>query len=132
MKILIIDDGLAGATIELVHGAVRKGGIETLTLNGFRLEHTDSRPGEHTFRVVRTRDGETAVVTVAIDPSVVDRVARLTGRQLDPGGAYWRSHAERLLAGVLWTDGKPPADGRLVVLDLAREDVELATAWEAD
>ena len=68
-------------------------------------------------------------MTVAIDPEAVARVARLTRRQLQPGGAFWREQAERLLSAYLWSEGKVPENGRLTVHDVSREDLEVATAW---
>jgi hypothetical protein len=71
-------------------------------------------------------------VTVAIDPEAVDRVARLTHRRLDPGGAFWRLQAERLLSAFIWTEGHGPADGRLTVRDISREDLDVAARWDQD
>ena len=66
---------------------------------------------------------------VAIDPEAVERVARLTHRRLEPGGAFWRLQAERLLSSYVWTEGKVPADGVLIVCDVSREDLDVATRW---
>ena len=110
--------------------------IETLTLNGFQIRSEDapSSPSsfEHRFRVSHARDGVEFPVTVAIDPEAVARVVRLTQRQLEPGGAFWRLQAERLLAAYLWSEGKGPADGRLTVHDVSREELEVAVAWKWD
>ena len=75
-------------------------------------------------------DGVEFPVTVAIDPEAVERVARLTHRRLDPGGGFWRLQAERLLSAYVWSEGRGPADGRLVVRDVSREDLEVALRWE--
>ncbi len=64
-------------------------------------------------------------MTVAIDPEAVERIARLTHRRLDPGGAFWRLQAERLLSAYVWTEGQGPPGGRLVVLDVSREDLDV-------
>ena len=68
--------------------------IEMLTLNGFQISRseTPSAPSsfEHHFRVKHFPDGLEFTVTVAIDPEGVERVARLTRRRLEPGGAFWR------------------------------------------
>jgi hypothetical protein len=69
-------------------------------------------------------------VTVAIDPEAVDRVARLTRRRLEPGGAFWRLQAERLLSAFVWSEGKGPPEGRLTVHDVSREDLDVAARWE--
>jgi DNA-binding response OmpR family regulator len=107
--------------------------IETLTLNGFQiLRSSEAVPtsSEHAFRVRHVADGVEFTVTVAIDPEAVERVARLTHRRLDPGGAFWRLQAERLLSAYVWSEGQGPADGRLIVRDVSREDLEVALRWE--
>ena len=77
-------------------------------------------------------DGTASSVTVSIDPEAVARVARLTRRQLQPGGAFWHSQAERLLSAFLWSEGRVPETGRLTVRDIADEDLDLALAWTLD
>ena len=110
--------------------------IETLTLNGFQILRSPEPPPpsspEHAFRVRHVADGVEFTVTVAIDPEAVERVARLTHRRLEPGGAFWRVQAERLLSAYVWCEGQGPADGRLVVRDVSRDDLDLAARWEAD
>ena len=68
--------------------------IEAVTLNGFRIvaapAPTDAANGEHTFRVKHFAAGTESTVTVSIDPEAVARVARLSRRALQPGGAFWR------------------------------------------
>ena len=71
-------------------------------------------------------------MTVVIDPDAVARVGRLTHRALEPGGAFWRDQAERLLSAILWSEGKPPEDGRLVVRDVSREALDVAAVWALD
>jgi DNA-binding response OmpR family regulator len=110
--------------------------IETLTLNGFRIEHSpgpvDPAAREHLFHVTHFPEGIEHKVIVAIEPGAVARVARLSRRELQPGGAFWRDQAERLLSSVLWSEGKPPESGRLTVRDVSREDIEIAAVWELD
>jgi DNA-binding response OmpR family regulator len=110
--------------------------IDTLILNGFRLARSpapiDPTSREHVFHVTHHPDGALSTVVVAIDPEAIARLARLTRRHLQPGGAFWRDQAERLLAGVLWSEGRPPESGRLTVRDVPREDIDLAAAWELD
>jgi DNA-binding response OmpR family regulator len=110
--------------------------VETLTLNGFRLtrsrESIDPASPEHVFDVTHAPHATASLVTVSIDPEAVARVARLTRRQLQPGGAFWRDQAERLLAAFLWSEGKPPANGRLTVRDVSRDDLDVAAAWDLD
>ncbi len=110
--------------------------IETLTLNGFRLtpapNPVDQVAQAHIFQVTHFPDRTESTVVVAIAPEAVARVARLTGRELRPGGAFWRDQAQRLLSAVLWTEGKPPVDGRLTVHDVSREDLDVAAVWTFD
>jgi hypothetical protein len=71
-------------------------------------------------------------VVVSIDPEEVERIERLTGKGLAPGGAFWRTHAEQRLADHLWLDGAPPADGHLVLRELPRTAIDLASQWRDD
>ena len=109
--------------------------IQTLTLNGFQIVRTESHgasAGEHAFRVRHYTDGRDVVVTVAIDPEAVARVERLTHRRLEPGGAFWRSQAERLLSAYLWSEGAVPPAGGLTVKDVSRDDLDVALDWKSD
>jgi len=110
--------------------------IETLTLNGFRIVRPRAAPeptkGEHTFDVTHFPEGKTTQVIVRIDPDAVARVARLTRHPLEPGGAFWREQAERLLSAYLWSEGKVPEGGRLTVHDVSRDDIDVAAAWDRD
>lgn len=110
--------------------------IETLTLNGFRIvpapEPADTTRGEHAFRVTHLPSATDVSVTVAIDPEAVARVTRLTHRALRPGGGFWRGQAERLLSAFLWSEGRVPENGRLIVHDVSREDLDVAAAWTSD
>ena len=87
---------------------------------------------EHAFRVRHIADGVEFPVTVALDPEAVERVARLTRRRVEPGGAFWRGQAERLLSAYVWSEGRGPADGRLTVRDVTREDLDVVAHWELD
>ena len=117
-------------------GAAARAPIETLTLNGFQILRSrglaDPGSAEHVFRVRRPPDGVELAVTVTIDPAIVARVERLSRRAHQPGGAFWRGQAERLLAAYLWSEGRVPDSGRLTVHDVSREDLEAAAAWPAD
>ena len=103
-------------------------------MNGFQILRSPDPPApssaEHVFRVRHVADGAEFAVTVSIDPEAVERVARLTHRRLEPGGAFWRLQAERLLSAYVWSEGKGPADGRLTVRDVSREDLDVAARWE--
>jgi DNA-binding response OmpR family regulator len=110
--------------------------IETLTLNGFRIVRPQTAPdlrrGEHVFEVTHFPDGAAVQVTVRIDPEAVARVARLSRRQLQAGGAFWREQAERVLSAYLWSEGRMPESGELTVHDVSREDLDVAAAWDLD
>jgi CheY-like chemotaxis protein len=107
--------------------------IAVLTMNGFQiLRAPDAIPSspEHVFRVRHVGDGAEVAVTVTIDAEAVERVARLTHHRLEPGSAFWKLQAERLLSAYVWSEGKPPDSGRLTVRDVAREDLDAAAVWE--
>jgi DNA-binding response OmpR family regulator len=108
--------------------------IAVLTMNGFQIlrspDATPQSPSEHSFRVRHVADGVEATVTVTIDSEAVERVARLTHRRLEAGGAFWRVQAERLLSAYVWSEGQGPPDGRLVVREVSREDLDIAARWE--
>jgi DNA-binding response OmpR family regulator len=110
--------------------------IESLTLNGFRIvrapDAADPASGEHVFRVTHFLHGVVTTVTVLIDPEAVARVSRLARRELRPGGAFWREQAHRLLSSFLWSEGKPPENGRLTLRDVSRDDIDVAAAWASD
>jgi DNA-binding response OmpR family regulator len=108
--------------------------VETLTLNGFRITRVQAPPGsrEHMFQITHFPEGGESVVAVGIDPEAVARVMRLSRRELQPGGAFWHSQAERLLSAFLWIEGRVPDGGRLIVRDISREDLELVSSWTLD
>jgi hypothetical protein len=107
-------------------------------LNGFRIvaapAPTDAARGEHTFRVKQMATGTESTVTVAIDAEALARVARLSRRALEPGGAFWRVQAGRALSGFLWSEGHVPQTGRLTVsdTDVSRDEIDVAASWQAD
>jgi CheY-like chemotaxis protein len=106
--------------------------IATLTMNGFRIVRDSgpaSSPAEHIFRVKQVGDAVEVKVTVVIDPEAVERVARLTHRRLEPESGFWRVQAERLLSAYIWSEGRGPADGRLVVRDVSLDDLDVAARW---
>jgi len=117
-------------------GSAERPRIATLTLNGFQIlqepEPPDPTRSHHVFRVKHFADGSEFTVTVTIDPEIVARVARLTQRNLQPGGGFWRGQAERLLSAYLWSEGKAPAGGQLTVRDVSRDDIDIAAAWQSD
>jgi potassium-transporting ATPase potassium-binding subunit len=85
----------------------------------------------HRFTVTRYPQMQAHDVSVAIDPEAVTRVARLTRRELQPAGGFWRHQAERMLAAYLWSEGTVPAPNQLRVTDIARAELDVAARWEA-
>jgi CheY-like chemotaxis protein len=110
--------------------------IETRTLNGFRILEPAALPdpmnGTHVFRIRHFHDATESSVIVSIDPEAISRVARLSGRHLQPGGTFWRNQAQHLLAAYLWSEGRPPESGRLTVRDVSREELDAAANWLLD
>jgi DNA-binding response OmpR family regulator len=113
--------------------------IVHLTMNGFQIvrerEGEDGSPlsrNDHQFTVVQFATGERHRVTVHIDPAAIERVERLTRRNLSGGGAFWREQAERFLASFLWAEGRVPDRDEVVLTEVSRDTIELAAAWQSD
>lgn len=107
--------------------------IETLTMNGFRLVELPSTLGDprHRFRVMHGSSDEGVEVVIPIEAEAVKRLNRLSDRHHDPGGSFWSSRAEELLASFLWAEGRIPPPGTLSVKDCSREELDIARAWPA-
>src|SRR5262249_31853818 len=104
--------------------------IQMVTMNGFQLTPVDSTSSsEHVFRVKHYKDRTETTVRVAIDAEAIARVERLTHRNLEASGAFWRIQAERLLSSYLWSEGKLPPDAMLTVTDVSRDDIDVALNW---
>ena len=123
----------AFASIELAVDAMRLGATDFLRkpmtpemLRGAVAAALASRP-----RVPLKHPGPVeAQATPHIE--AVARVVRLTRHPLQPGGAFWREQAERLLSAYLWSEGKVPEGGQLTVQDISRDDIDVAAAWDRD
>lgn len=108
--------------------------IETLILNGFEIMSppdagvTRTQPGEHAF-VVQSPDGKRSTVTVKIDDGVPAYVERMTKRRLAADNSFWALMAERLLSDYLWDEGHVPAEGKLTLRELDREQLLTAERW---
>jgi CheY-like chemotaxis protein len=112
--------------------------IQTLTMNGFEIiRPTDEQgspvlePDQHRF-IVRSPDGKEHEVIVKIDAEAVGYVERMTRRRLPASSGFWASRAERLLSNFLWTEGKPPINGRLTLTEIDRDELMWAERWEDD
>jgi hypothetical protein len=68
------------------------------------------------------------------DETHIRLMMRLTRRQLQPGGSFWRQQAESLLTSFLWSEGRTPENGRLTVTirEVSRDDIDRAATWESD
>jgi FixJ family two-component response regulator len=109
--------------------------IQVLTMNGFQIVKASAPGGsreDHLYKVKHFPAGTESTVTVSIDREAVARVARLTRRDLKPGGAFWSQQADRFLSSFLWSEGHIPETGRLTLLDASRDAVDLAASWDAD
>lgn len=108
--------------------------VELLTLNGFRIVHLPSDPHDftHRFHVMQGADDEGTVFEVPIEQAAVDRLNQFTGARHQPGGSFWASRAEELLAAVVWTEGRLPPPGTLTVKDFSRLELDQALGWPGD
>jgi DNA-binding response OmpR family regulator len=103
--------------------------VEMLTMNGFRFVRAlADAPDERRF-LVQNPAGREQEVIVDIDAEAVAMVERLTRRHLPYDSAFWTSCAERVLVAYLWDQGRIPSE-RLTVVQVDRNDLEIAARWE--
>jgi len=106
--------------------------IETITLNGFEIVDADdevpSEPDQRRFVVIGP-DGNRQEVLVQIDEDPIGYVERLTRRRLPPENSFWTQEARNLLSDYLWTEGKTPPDGKLIIKDLDPDKLPIAERW---
>jgi CheY-like chemotaxis protein len=112
--------------------------IENLTMNGFSFVRASDveaasrdKPNERSFRV-KTLNGLERLVIVDIDSEAVAYVGRMTNRNLPPENSFWTHRAEHVLSLYLWNQGGLPPNGRLIVSDISREELDIAARWERD
>lgn len=112
--------------------------VETLTMNGFSFVRASDveaasrdKPNERSFRV-KTLNGLERLVIVDIDSEAVAYVGRMTNRNLPPENSFWTHRAEHVLSLYLWNQGGLPPNGRLIVSDISREELDMAARWEGD
>jgi len=109
--------------------------VVRLTLNGFRLwpapaaEGRPSDPSKRLF-IVQHPDGHEQDIVVQIALELIESVQRATGRRLPIESAFWTWKAERALNNYLWTEGRIPADGKLAVNKMDKDDLQVASHWE--
>ncbi|HWP53965.1 MAG TPA: response regulator [Pyrinomonadaceae bacterium] len=108
------------------------GTIKTITLNGFSVldegEEKSQVPNERRFVVVGP-EGNRHEVLVVIDEEPLGYVERMTRRRLPPESSFWTEQARDLLGDYLWSEGKPPPDGKLTVKDLNPNKLAIAERW---
>jgi CheY-like chemotaxis protein len=110
--------------------------VEVWTVNGFFIHARPAPEGapanEHLFEVRHAVRGPQGEIVVTVDPAVVARVARETGRDLQAGGAFWRQRAERAVVNQFFREAAPPPGNRLVVNRISDEAVRMANDWTKD
>lgn len=102
-----------------------------VTLNGFRIVHQPSTPGDsaHRFRVWYGSADLGVDVWIPVEPGAVASINQQSHRQFVAAGTYWKYQAEKLLAAYLWSEGRLPAPGALAVRGVSREDLRAAESW---
>ena len=121
--------------LEVDVAAARCRPIELITENGFSIvrasELDGARPspaGKYEF-VVGDAHRNQMEITVEIDGKAVIEITLRSRGRISSQSSYWICCAERHLAEYLWeNDGYPP-DGKLMVDQLALEDLNLANRW---
>jgi DNA-binding response OmpR family regulator len=110
--------------------------IEVWTVNGFFIHARPARDGapanEHLFEIRHAVRGPQGEVVVTVDPNEVARVARTTGRDLHPSGAFWRQRAERAVVNQFFRESAPPPGNRLLVNHIPDDAILLAKDWTKD
>ncbi len=113
--------------------------VEIWTTNGFFVARATrqtaagaQQAAEFHFVVRRGKEGAGADVVVAIDPTVMDRVAREGKRPIGPASAFWRQQAESALVNYLWSEAELPEAGRLVLRRVTAAMLDAAVGWPHD
>jgi DNA-binding response OmpR family regulator len=123
---------VAGVTAPATQGMPARPLIQTITMNGFTIldsEDTKQAPAERHF-IVKSPGGDEHEVLVQIDAEAVGYVERMTKRQLPPENSFWTIQAQRILSDYLWREGKVPPTRKLMVKDVARDELPIAARWE--
>jgi DNA-binding response OmpR family regulator len=106
--------------------------IQIITMNGFTIlksEGATYEPNERRF-LVKSPTGSEHEVLVQIDEEAVGYVERMTRRKLPAENSFWTSQAERLLGDYLWQEGKIPPTRKLMITDVDRDELSIASRWE--
>jgi DNA-binding response OmpR family regulator len=106
---------------------------EVWTVNGFFIRALPSDDieshNEHRFLVRHAGRGPQGEVLVTISASEISRIARLSGRPLPPGRAFWQQQAERALMNHMFRQAALPPENHLAIAHLDDEAVLLAREW---
>jgi hypothetical protein len=111
--------------------------LETWTTNGFFFHRTGEaavtwQPVEHHFLVRRGNEADGTAVVVTIDPKAAARLSKQCGRDLKPGGTFWRQQAETALLNYLWSEARVPDGGQLVISRVTGAMLDEASVWLED
>jgi hypothetical protein len=108
--------------------------IETITMNGFSIVDADHEPQVPTQRrfLVVGPEGTPQELLVQIAEEPVGYVERMTRRRLPPESSFWTEQARDLLSDYLWSEGKIPAGGKLILNDLDPDKLPIAERWDND
>jgi DNA-binding NtrC family response regulator len=108
--------------------------IETITMNGFSIVDEDLEPQVPTQRrfLVAGPEGTPQEVLVEMDEEPVGYVERMTRRRLPPESSFWTEQARDLLSDYLWSEGKIPPTGKLILNDLDPDKLPIAERWGND
>jgi CheY-like chemotaxis protein len=113
--------------------------VEIWTTNGFFVTRATrqatagaQQAAEFHFVVRRGKEGAGADVVVAIDTTVMDRVAREGKPPIGPASAFWRQQAENALVNYLWSEAALPEAGRLVLRRVTAAMLDAAVDWSED
>ena len=71
-------------------------------------------------------------VLVQIDEEAIGYVQRMTRRALPAENSFWTSQAQRLLSDYLWKEGKVPLTGKLILIDIDRDELPIAARWQTN
>ena len=110
------------------------GSHEVWTVNGFfirPLAGDVASDNDHRFVVRHAGRGPQGDVLVTISASEISRIAKLSGRPLPPGRAFWQQQAQRALMNHMFREAALPPEGRLIVDRVADEVVLLAREWNS-
>jgi DNA-binding response OmpR family regulator len=124
----------AEPSVETRTPAIPAGPQELWTVNGFFIRPLAAvdvgSNNEYRFVVRHAGRGPQGEVLVTISNAEISRIARLSGRPLPPGPAFWQQQAQRALMNYVFKHAALPPDARLAITQIADDVVLLAREWE--